>query len=349
MHWTFQRLQPDLPAFYGGAIDFRGGSIASGASRAGMSLQLQLLQYASTALSSSDRSLPSISLGESADFQIAPPNLLLACGFAAGSLLMESSVTSSTEVDQGTTVLGKLDLALREPWHVFFTTAELAVRPQQRLFWKLFDAIENYESIPASYTALLQPITMSEVRSTVGGWFETCRLSDHFSEWISQRDLSARDIRSILAAVALSLEQRGEALSASAVLTHVHETLVKEVNDRVKWRFRQHHTITAVHGIASTHDWVLAFAFHTGISPPTWAWMRLTVGWALVRRINALKVNYETVRRRQTCRDLRNALHGRCTRARFYSGSRNRTPLSSCLQSPRRGRAWPDYQASQHA
>jgi hypothetical protein len=326
MRSTFQRL--GLSALSGGANDLRNGSGS--------------FPYASTALSS---------CGRSPTFIVPAESILISTTELVG---LSTTALGEFNLDLGEAwQVGKFNLDLGEPWSVFFNTLEQSQVDglQQRVFWKLFDAVENYENAPPLYTALLRPVTMSEVRSAIYGQLKTRRrLSDCFSEWLTQRDLSARDIRSILDAVAFTQEQHGEVLSARAVLSHVHETLTKEVNVRVKQRSRPHRAVTSARRpcVASTHDWVLAFVVHTGISPPTWACTRLTVGWALVLRIKALEVTHEKVRRRQTCRDLRNAFCGRCARARFYSGSRDRISLGGCSQSPRRGRTWPDPQAAQY-
>lgn len=329
------------------------------------------VSYASTALCSLQFSSPA--QGRSwvqfnvSDLQLeAPPGvgfassvLLLQRGLALGSVPLDSSsldheaagCSDRDDLISSAPTLAPLKLDLGESWRVFFDTIEQwrVDRPRQRVFWNLFDEIQNVENATASYTALLRPVTINAAPGVVFEWLDARRLSDYFSEWFVQRDLSARDIRSILSTVASTLEQHDGAVNPPAVLERVKETLTKEINDRVKWRSRQRCRVTCDRVVASTHDRVLAFVFHTGISPPTWACTRLTVGWALVLTINALEVNYEKVRRRQACPDLRNALRGRCARARFHRGSRNRPSLGSCSQSTRRGRTWPDYPAAQRA
>jgi hypothetical protein len=224
-----------------------------------------------------------------------------------------------------------------------------AAKTEQLEFWKLFDAIER-DVVPVSFTALLRPVTMGAAGAAFRDWLgpDTRSLIEHFSEWHEQRDLSTRNIKGILGTLSRALDGREEALRLDALLARIRETLTNEVANRATWRLRRHQPVTKARA-ASTHDWVVGFVLHTGISPPTGPNARPPVGRALVTTTNAQQVNYEMVRRRQTFPDPRNPLRARCTRAHFDRGPRNYASFGRCAQPSGCRRVGNDYSLAQCA
>jgi hypothetical protein len=229
---------------------------------------------------------------------------------------------------------GALDLGWEDTWRTFIAGSCGAGKTDQARFWSLFDAIERNAVGAQSFTALLRPVSMDGSTGALRDWLGSdTRLIDDLSEWYDERDLSSRNIKSIRHALRRALEGTDE-VSLNALVTRVRETLSKEVFARVKWRSRRRPSTSKAHA-ASTHDWVLAFVLHTGISPPTGAVTRPSVGRALVRTTTAQQVKYETLRRRQNSANLRNPVRGWSTRARFGRSPCTHVPLSGRSQSSR--------------
>ena len=205
-----------------------------------------------------------------------------------------------------------------------------AAETSPAVFWSFFDLVDR------GYTL---PIFPDRGKINLEDWAlpGAPTLPDCFSDWYAHRDLSSRNIRLILGTVLQELEAQESVVSATAVIGCIRETLTRGVRVQGKWRVA-HACPTTSQGAPSTHEWVLAFIFHTGISPPTWAVARPSVGRALVSMTNAQQVKiqqvkYEPFRRRPNSRDLRNTFRSRRTPARLGRGSPHYASLSSRMQS----------------
>jgi hypothetical protein len=207
--------------------------------------------------------------------------------------------------------------------------------PSQRHFWQLFNAIQfaNNSAIQfASNNSAIQfaPNTSGFLHS-LDFWWNSAEL----------RDLSERDVRSILHTVADQVETFEEAQTFTEVVLCIGEVLSREVAAHVRYRRVQKHRLDKGQS-HSTRDWVLGFALHTGTSPPTLGASRPAVGWALVFNTAARRLGDETVLRRSHSRGLRDPLCRGGSRARFGGGARCHMPAVGCVQSAGCGRGWPN-------
>jgi hypothetical protein len=223
-----------------------------------------------------------------------------------------------------------------------------SVVKDQSYFWQVFDAIECSGPFTADFLPLFTTAP-SRWDSYYRNWLDEPDLLDRLQDWYLQRDLSTREIKSILETVVDELVALEGERSTAAIIACLRETFTREARARVKWRLVVA-TSDRVRNAPSTHEWVLGFIVHTGISPPNWAVRsRPSFGWALVSISNAQQVNHATIRRRQNSSNLRNTLCRRGTPAHLRVCSRDHSPFGRLTQPARCRRAWTNPSAAQWA
>jgi hypothetical protein len=166
-------------------------------------------------------------------------------------------------------------------------------------------------------------------------------------DWEFHRDISARNIRGIVAQLIRELEDY-EVRSAADILALLRTKLKKEVSSRVTWRGHRTSSDSSC-SASSTHNLVHAFLIHTGNSPPAVGTSRPAVRRALVPFTNAPEVGDETVRRRKAPANLRNALRSRRTRAHLCRSTRANAYFDRCQDPSRCSYYGPNTSLAQYA
>jgi hypothetical protein len=149
------------------------------------------------------------------------------------------------------------------------------------------------------------------------------------------RDLSSKDVRSILGSLVKELQDFESGDCIEAIISHVREALSREVTSRATWRSGKASTcvLSAPLSLASTRDRVSTFTIHTGNSPPRAGIARPAIGRALVSFTAPWKVGYGSIRRRQNSGNLQHALRCGCPRAHLRGSTRAHAASGSRSQS----------------
>jgi hypothetical protein len=206
--------------------------------------------------------------------------------------------------------------------------SDTAKETSQRKFWRLFDTLDK------SFVHYNQPYPAG----LVSPWASllTEGPSDRvFCDGLL-RELSGRAIRTILETVAIRVSAVDEPRCAAEILAVLHTSLMSEVSSREHRNWSARAPLPRSLIAPSTHDWVLSFAFHTGISPPTSADARPAIGRALFNSA-ARNDDHETVRRRKRSTNLRDTVRLWSSRACVGRGSRSHAFAGCRSQPARRG------------
>jgi hypothetical protein len=155
----------------------------------------------------------------------------------------------------------------------------------------------------------------------------------------SRADLSVRAVRSIIGLLAKELREFGSELLVRDLIAHVHKKVFSEIATRAKWRSGA--LRPDFFEPPSTHQWVLTLAIHTGNPPP--ADVRSLMSHQVVKAgTSTHQVDHGKIFRPDNKRDMRNALRGRHSRARFCSRARGSSATARGPQFARRRRDWAD-------
>jgi hypothetical protein len=224
--------------------------------------------------------------------------------------------------------------------------------PSQRHFWNFFDNVvdsfRSYDQQEFFYEIFLDILSGRTPKST--DW-QACPPAHTVIDGQHRRmgytgatrDLSVREIRSILRIAIKRLGHFDDEWTVVDVLNVLNNSLVREVLKRVRWK--------VIHGFdpknnlvaPSTREWVLGFFFRTGNPPPHSGKSCPAGRWAIVTITHARREDYATIQGQEISRNLRNTICEQRAGTRFNRGTQNYANHGGSWQSAGYRSSRPDH------